>query len=184
MRRVSPPLAIALALAGLLVAGLIGAAIYVRHTWSSAAAPAPAADAPQTGPVGLVPVDAPDANSDSCRKLLVALPATLSNGTAAGLARRPLASPAPAGAMAWGGTTTTDPVVLRCGIARPDALAPTSELLGVDGVNWLQVTGQDAATWYAVDRQVYVAITIPGTLSSGPLQTVSAVIGKTLPAIP
>jgi len=182
VRKVSPPLAVALALAGLLVVGLVGAAIYVRHTWAAVTTPA-ASTAPLTGPVGLVPVDSPDASTLSCQRLLVALPATLPNGGST-LARRPLASPAPAGAAVWGGTATTDPVVLRCGIARPDELKPSSELLAVDGVNWLQVTGDDAATWYAVDRQVFVAVTIPSTSSTGALQTVSNVIAKTLPAIP
>jgi hypothetical protein len=182
VRRISPPLAIALALASLLVVGMVVAAIYVQHTWSAAANPQAVPDVPLTGPVGLAPVDSPDASSVSCQRLLAALPGSLPNG-AGKLARRPLANPAPAGTAAWGGTTTTDPVVLRCGIARPDALTPTSELLGVNGVNWLQVTGQDAATWYAVDRRVYVAVTIPSTLSSGPLQSVSAVLDNVLPAV-
>lgn len=138
--------------------------------------------APRTGPVALVPVDAPQAGSADCRTLLADLPASLDNAGGA-LRRRPLASPAPTGAMAWGGTVSSDPVVLRCGIDRPAELIPTAELLAVDGVDWLQVSGPDAATWYAVNRSVYVALTLPSGLSTGPLQEVSAAINRALPAV-
>jgi hypothetical protein len=178
--KASPPLIAAAALAGTLLVGM-GIAGIVLGSQSDPSTPAPPSAA--TGPVGLVPVDAPQAASPSCTTLLKGLPASLPNGKSP-LARRPLANPAPAATAAWGGTDTTDPVTLRCGLERPSELTPTSELLSVDGVNWLQVTGDDAVSWYAVDRPVYVALTLPSGLNTGPLQEVSSVLSKLLPATP
>lgn len=185
IRGIAPPLIAATVLAGLLVVGMAVAGIVIgtagaRGPGGGSAPGAASGATPETGPVALVPVDAPQAGSAGCRTLLADLPASLDNAGGA-LRRRPLASPAPAGAMAWGGTATSDPVVLRCGIDRPAELSPTSELLAVDGVDWLQVSGPDSATWYAVNRPVYVALTLPGGLSTGPLQEISAAIGRALP---
>jgi hypothetical protein len=179
--RPSPPLIAALALGGALVVGVGIAGVVVANSGSGATPPAPSA-IPQTGPVAVVPVDAPRAGSPQCTALLGGLPATLANGPDP-LRRQSLAAPAPAAAAAWRGSTG-DPVVLRCGIERPPELTPTSELLDVSGVRWLRVAGTDAATWYAVDRAVTVALTLPGDVNTGPIQDVSAAIGAAMPAIP
>lgn len=179
-KTLSPPLIVALVLAGVLVIG-IGIAGIVLGTGgadSTAAAP-PTAGA--TGPVPLVPVAAPRAGSAQCAALDKALPATLANGNTP-LHRRPLATPAPQGATAWGAGDS--PVVLRCGIERPPELTATSELLAVSGVRWFQVAGDGAATWYAVDRAAVVALTLPDGLNTGPIQDVSAAISTTMPAVP
>jgi hypothetical protein len=128
----------------------------------------------------LVPVSAPLAGSAACAALVHALPATLSNGTKP-LRRRPLAAPAPQAAAAWG---AGDPVVLRCGIERPPELTPTSELLGVSGVQWFQVSADGATTWYAVDRSAVVALTLTDGANTGPIQDVSAAISAAMPAVP
>lgn len=163
-------------LAGLLLVSVAvaGIVLYPRDTASTAAPPV-------TGPVGLVPVDAPGANTPSCTGLLAKLPDSLPNSGPA-LPRRPIAKPAPPAVAAWG--DLAQPVVLRCGVARPEELTPTSETLTVSGVRWLQVNGTDSATWYAVDRPVYIALTLPGGLSTGPIQEVSSIIGATLPPTP
>jgi hypothetical protein len=173
----SPPLVIALVLAGVLVLG-IGIAGIALGTGGTGPTAAPA---PATGPVPLVPVAAPQAGSAQCAALDAALPATLANGKTP-LHRRPLVAPAPQAAAAWGAGDT--PVVLRCGIERPPELTSTSELLGVSGVRWLQVTGDGAATWYAVDRAAVVALTLPDGLNTGPIQDISAAISATMPAVP
>jgi hypothetical protein len=178
--RLSPPLIAAAALAGALLIG-IGIAGIVVGSQSDSGQPVAAPSGASTGPVGLVPVDSPQAGSADCSALLTDLPAALTN-TGGALARRQLANPAPIGAAAWGGTSTTDPVVLRCGIEKPAELTATSELLGVGGVEWLRVNGTDSTTWYAVDRPVYVALTLPGGLSTGPIQDISTAISKALPA--
>ena len=178
-KTLSPPLVVALVLAGVLVLGIGIAGIVLGTGGGPAAAPPPTAAA--TGPVPLVPVAAPLAGSAQCAALGKALPATLANGNKP-LHRRPIAAPAPQAAAVWGAGDT--PVVLRCGIERPPELTSTSELLDVSGVRWFQVTGNGATTWYAVDRAAVVALTLPDGLNTGPIQDVSAAIKATMPAVP
>ena len=45
-----------------------------------------------------------------------------------------------------------------------------------------QSEADDAITWYAVDRAVTVALTIPADTGTGPIQDVSTTIAKTLAA--
>jgi len=135
---------------------------------------------PETGPLALVPIDAPDAGSSECAALLDALPAELPDTGQP----RPLAEPAPAGVRAW--AATPSPVVLRCGLPRPVELTPTSSLLQVNGVQWLQladgVPEPVVITYVAVDRPVYVVLTVPTAIGSGPLQVTSDVVREVLPA--
>lgn len=139
--------------------------------------PAAGADSPLVLPA----VPAPAAGSPECAALVAALPARLQSGPEQ-LDRRPLATPSPTGAAAWGVQHT---VVLRCGLDRPVELTPTAGLLEVNGVRWLRLPGQDAtSTWVAVDRPVYVALTLPDNSGTGPLQDVSNAIGATMAARP
>ncbi|RZQ64679.1 DUF3515 domain-containing protein [Amycolatopsis suaedae] len=132
------------------------------------------------GPLPLVSVPAPQAGTPACARLIERMPGELtSNGRP--LARRTLADPAPPAAAAWGDPA---PVVLRCGLDRPPELTPTAPLRLVNGVQWLQVQSAGTATWYAVDREVYAALTVPDTAGTGPLQTVSDVVAAALPPQP
>jgi len=166
-------------LVALLVAGVVLASRFLGP--ADTAAPDPTA-APRTGPVGLVPVEAPDAGSPSCASLVGQLTGALPNGGGT-LEKLPVADPAPAGAVVWG-DRVAEPVVLRCGLSKPAELTPTAQLRVVSGVQWLPVEGTGASTWFAVDRPVYVALTLPDGLGTGPLQTVSEVVGRVLPAQP
>ena len=78
------------------------------------------------------------------------------------------------------------PVVLRCGLTRPAELTPDAALLEVNGVRWLQLTdaGPDpvVTSYVAVDRPVYVVLTVPVEAGSGPLQAVADAVRATLPA--
>jgi hypothetical protein len=135
---------------------------------------------PGSGPLALVGVSAPQAGAPECTKLVGALPAQLiSNG--AQLSRRTLAQPAPPATAAWG---DPDPIVLRCGLDRPPELVPDSQLRVVSGVQWLPVEGQGSSTWYIVDRAVYLALTVPDSAGTGPLQQVSDTVAAQLPAVP
>jgi hypothetical protein len=165
--------------AGLGVALLVGAVVtgIVLNGNDSA----PATDSAATGPVLLVPVDSPQANSAECAKLMRSLPEQLPNNGGT-LNRRALAKPAPQASAAWG--TGDNPVVLRCGVEQPPEFTATSELLGVSNVQWLRVNGDDAATWYAVDRAAVVALTVPGGSGTGPIQRVSAAVSSAMPAVP
>lgn len=193
-----PRLVVALALPLLLAAAAVALALL--------GGPGPGRGAGQTAPLtdpsptlpasslSILPlpaVPAPDAGSPACAALLAALPDRLPSAGAE-LRRRPLADPTPSGAAAWG---EGSPVVLRCGLARPAGLTPTSGLLEVDGVRWLPPDGRaglgqagdtaatdqaTTSTWVACDRPVYVALTLPPGAGTGPLQMLSAVIGSTL----
>jgi len=161
---------------GVAVVGLIGG--------PASTPPAPsAAAADRTGPLPLVPVDAPDSGSPACAALLKALPAQVTEDGVR-LPRRALRDPAPPATVAWG-DAAHDPVVLRCGLGRPPELVQTSPLIGVSGVQWLQINGENgSATSYVVDRSVYVALTTTGDTGSGPVQDVSAAVAAALPTAP
>ncbi|MCO1654302.1 DUF3515 domain-containing protein [Pseudonocardia sp. S2-4] len=165
---ISLPVLLALAVAAIGIAGRLGAG-------------APPEQPPDTGPLAVVPVDAPDATGPDCAALLAALPAELDAD--APLPGRPLAEPAQPGVRAW--AALPRPVVLRCGLPRPVELTPTSALLEVNGVKWLQlddgVPDPVVISYVAVDRPVYTIVTIAPALGSGPLQQVSDVVRATLP---
>lgn len=144
--------------------------------------PATRTGPPRTGPVPLVPVDAPQAGSAECTGLTGALPDELPNGDDP-LRRLPIADPAPAATAAWG-TDRGEPVVLRCGLSRPPELTSTTVLRKIDDVQWLTVPGAGGRSWYVVDRPVYVAVTVPDGVGPGPLQELSATVTRALDAVP
>ena len=137
-----------------------------------------AGDAPR--PLPLVPVPAPQAASAPCTTLLSVIPGRLTS-SGHDLTRRELAAPAPPATAGWG---DVDPVVLRCGLDRPPELVPTAQLRVVNGVRWLQVPAAGTATWFVVDRDVYIALTVPDSAGTGPLQQISDTIVATLPPVP
>jgi uncharacterized protein DUF3515 len=158
---------------------LVAAVVLGVISWQRTSAPAPAADRP----VALAPLDAPDAGSPSCQRLLGALPAQLDSSSGP-LHRAQLAAPAPAGASAWTGAGAPQPVMLRCGLPRPAELRPTSELIVIDQVSWLVLASSEADSFIAVDRPVYIALTVPRGLGTGPVQTVSDTITSAASALP
>lgn len=184
-----PALPVLIAIALPLLLAVAVAAIAINARIRGLDEPAPAATAPaetgpaETGPVAVVPVDAPDAGGPDCAALLASLPANLT-GADGPLPSRPLADPVQPGVRAW--AAAPRPVVLRCGLPRPAELTPTSALLQVNGVAWLElddgVPDSDVVTHVAVDRPAYVVLTTPVDAGGGPLQQVSDVIRETLPA--
>jgi Protein of unknown function (DUF3515) len=179
---VALPLLLAVAVAAIAVTarvrGLDGAAAGSAQATSDTA---PDAE-PESAPLAVVPVDAPDAGGPQCTALLAALPPTLP-ADGGSLAPRALADPAPAGTRAW--AAVPRPVVLRCGLTRPAELTPSSPLLEVNGVSWLRlddgVPDPAMLSWVAVDRPVYVVVTAPTEAGSGPLQAVADTVRATLP---
>lgn len=55
----------------------------------------------------------------------------------------------------------------------------------VDAVQWFRLDDPDIdhSTWVAVDRPVYVALTLPTQSGPTPIQTLSDVIARTMPAV-
>jgi Protein of unknown function (DUF3515) len=137
--------------------------------------------------VAIASVPAPKGDSAECRELLDALPEQLGD-----YRRAPAAEPAPPGAAAWAGDG--EPLILRCGLDRPAEFVVGSPLQVVDAVQWFRVgeagagnepvADQGRSTWFAVDRPVYVALTLPQGSGPTPIQEISDVIAKSLPAKP
>ena len=138
-------------------------------------------------PVAIVAVPAPNADSADCRTLIDTLPEQLGD-----YRRAAPADPAPPGAAAWRASPEGEAVILRCGLDRPTEFVLGSPLQVVDAVSWFRVgeagAGEDPAadqgrsTWFAVDRPVYVALTLPAESGPTPIQEISRLIAKSLPA--
>jgi hypothetical protein len=129
----------------------------------------------QAVPIASVP--APKADGADCGKLVGALPEQMGD-----YRRAQAAQPAPAGAAAW--TAGGEPVILRCGLDRPAEFVVGSPIQVVNGVQWFELTDQGRSTWFAVDRPVYVALTLPQGSGPTPIQSISDLISKSLPAKP
>jgi hypothetical protein len=150
---------------GAVVAVLVVAAVLQR----------PAAQAP----VAVAAVPAPQADSPECRALIDALPGQLGD-----YRRAQVVDPAPAGAVAWQTQGGGEALILRCGLDRPTEFVVGSPIQVVDAVQWFRVADQadeGRSTWFAVDRKVYVALTLPAGSGPTPIQMLSATIAKTLP---
>jgi hypothetical protein len=132
---------------------------------------------PEQRPVAIASVPAPKADGTECRALIDALPQQLGD-----YRRAAAADPAPAGAAAWQATPDREPVILRCGLDRPTEFVVGSPIQVVDAVQWFELADQGRSTWFAVDRPVYVALTLPQGSGPTPIQTISEVIAKSLPA--
>ncbi|WP_149359089.1 DUF3515 domain-containing protein [Lolliginicoccus suaedae] len=166
--RYSPGLiATAVSLPAALIVALIAAAVIMQRS-------SPAE------PVAITTVPAPDAESSECSSLMDALPEQLGD-----LKRAELLDPAPVGAAAWRDPAiVSEPVVLRCGLERPLEFDRASALQMVNGVDWFEISGEsmglDSSTWYAVDRGVYVAVTIPSGSGPTPIQVLSNTVTDAL----
>lgn len=159
-----------------LIAALVVAVAAVGAALAYAAARQPGE--PPSGPIPLATVPAPHADDAGCRAVLDSLPPQLGD-----FSRAELMEPAPAGAAAWtarGG----QPVVLRCGLDRPADFVVGSPIQVVDAVQWFEVREGDRATWYAVDRPMYLALTLPPGSGPTPIQELSDVIAASVPAVP
>ena len=90
--------------------------------------------------------------------------------------------PSGVAAAAWG----SDPVVvLRCGVAKPSGLQPTSFLDTINEVDWFVVERPDARVFTTVGRTANVELTIPRAHEPavGPLVDVAAAIEANNPTV-
>lgn len=111
----------------------------------------------------------------ACARLLDALPEKVDD------LRRRQVDPPGAGA-AWGKDVV---VVLRCGVAKPKALTLTSQLAGVNDVDWFPEQRDGARVFTTVGRVANVEITIPAAHEPqpGPLVDVAAAMTSTNPML-
>ncbi|MCW1959400.1 MAG: DUF3515 domain-containing protein [Mycobacterium sp.] len=162
-----PPRALLIAAVAVAVAGIVAVlAVAASHRTPDA-------------PVAIAAVPAPQAESPECQALLTTLPDQLGD-----YRRAETAQPTPAGTAAWrnGGES----VVMRCGLDRPAEFVVGAPIQMVDQVQWFQLqdNGSARSTWLCVDRPAYVALTLPAGSGPTPIQTMSEVIDRTMPAIP
>ncbi|MDT5107226.1 MAG: hypothetical protein QOI25_4739 [Mycobacterium sp.] len=130
-------------------------------------------------PVAIASVPAPDADGEACRALLAALPDRLGD-----YQRAPAAEPAPVGAAAWQADPDAEPLILRCGVDQPVDFVAGTPIQVVDDVDWFHIGDEGRSTWIAVDRPVYVALTLPDGSGPTPIQLISAAVAKAMPAVP
>jgi hypothetical protein len=153
---------------------------HVSGTVPSGASSSPSAGVALPAVTVAAPPPADAATQAACLKVLEQLPTRVD-----GLdARQVVSSPSSPFVVGWG-----DPaVVLRCGVARPKDLVPGSSSLYVSasgaGGPYYDVTSSGNDQIYtAVDRAVYIEISIPAKYSSGPLPALSEIIAGALPAV-
>ncbi|MGO3326503.1 DUF3515 domain-containing protein [Gordonia sp. (in: high G+C Gram-positive bacteria)] len=90
------------------------------------------------------------------------------------------------GATARWSKEGSDPVVIRCGVTRPDELAPTSALQVIDPVQWFMtdtVAGRGQA-YVSVDHRPYIAMWVPAGSGNAPITDVSALVAQRLTRAP
>lgn len=144
----------------------------------------PDPDEPDTSPLEVAAVAAPDAGSRDCISVLDTVNGPMPSDRGELAPRR--VEPAVVGVRAWAAAPA--PVVLRCGTERPAQLGPSSPLLVINGVSWLPLPDtadtSSATTYAVVDRSVYLTVSAPAEAGSGPLQRVSDAVSASLPPQP
>jgi hypothetical protein len=60
-------------------------------------------------------------------------------------------------AAAWG----DPPIILRCGVEKPDALTPSSRCFEVSDVGWLAETTADGYLFTTIGRAFHVSVEVP-----------------------
>jgi Protein of unknown function (DUF3515) len=146
-----------------------------------ALSPSGRSDQPSVSSTAVVSVAAPTPSAaaiEPCAQVLSQLPVQLDGSDP----RRVEPSPdSGAPVVAWGNPA----IILQCGVARPKTLTEGSSALviGVGAVNWLPVTGSKETVWFAIDRSVYIQVTVPKAYPQPPLASISTAIAAVLPAI-
>jgi Protein of unknown function (DUF3515) len=169
LRTDAPPRAVliaAIAVAVAAIAAVLALAVASRHPT-------------QQRPVVISALQAPQAGSPDCQRLLGALPQQLGD-----YRRATPVEPVPPGAAAWQKPGADDPVVLRCGLERPADFVVGAPIQVVNGVQWFEVRDAGRSTWFAVDRPVYAALTLPQDSGPMAIQQLSDILTKTLAAQP
>ena len=81
-------------------------------------------------------------------------------------------------AHAWG----EPPIVLVCGVDRPAGFVVGVLAIQIEGVQWyVDTTDPDTTVWTTIDRPVYVEITLPASVDSAPVTSLSPEIAAALP---
>ena len=137
--------------------------------------------APTTTATGAVAVVAPTPSPDTiepCAQVLSALPVQLDGNNPRQVHPSPDDS---AAVVAWG----NPPIILQCGVPRPAQLFVDSAAIVflVNDVNWLELTTATATVFTALDRAVFIRLTVPKSYTQPPLPTISDAIARVLPPV-
>lgn len=125
-----------------------------------------------TSPIDSYPTASNSTTAD-CVKLIGALPKTFDgyNGISVD-----------GSSVRWESRNDGEPISLRCGVARPDGLAPSSKLQVVHPVQWFitdSIDGRGQA-YVAVDHRPYVAVWVPLNAGNTAITEISGIIDRTL----
>jgi hypothetical protein len=84
-------------------------------------------------------------------------------------------------ATAWGNPA----IVVRCGVPEPAALTPTSQLLTVDGVDWLPEPLSSGILFTSVGRTVNVEVAVPAAYApeASALPEISPAVAEVIPPV-
>ncbi|MFV8396249.1 DUF3515 domain-containing protein [Corynebacterium hindlerae] len=125
-------------------------------------------------PIPLTQLAAPHAADPQCRALLPALPQDLADG----YTRAALPEDYP-GLLAWV-KPGHEPIVVRCGVADPAGYQAGAQLNQVDEIPWFEDTllanGTTAGTYFALGRDVNVAMSMPSSAGNAAITSVSKAI--------
>ena len=123
-----------------------------------------------TGCSGAVAIPEPtpdEADRSTCTALVAALPDEVEGG---------LRRPAEPGLLtaAWG----DPPITLRCGVAAPPGLTPSSECLEINGVGWFSEDAEGGVLFTTVGRAAFVEVAVPDgyTPAVNPLVDLAAAV--------
>jgi hypothetical protein len=120
-------------------------------------------------PVQVPPVT-PEADA-SCPAVMAGLPLELVGETS-----RRVDSDSPY-AYAWG----DPPVVLVCGVDRPEGWVVGVSAIQINGVQWfVDDSAPDTTVWTTVDRPVHIEMQVPATVDSAPVTVLSTHIAAAL----
>jgi hypothetical protein len=125
------------------IAGRVGAAAVVTLVMACGGDP---------GPVEVDPPQLTGASAEQCEDLVAALPDVVADQD-----RREV-TPIDAAAAAWG---DDPPIVLRCGVPKPEALQPDSRCFVVNDVGWFAEEQPDGVTFTTIGMSTHVEVSVP-----------------------
>lgn len=161
--------ATAIAVPAALIAGLVTAWVISSNIGGAG----------ETGPLEKVTVQEAEGTDDICANVVIGLPDTLDGRQKRAVTGHP-------GSLAWG----DPPITLVCGVPKPEGIETETNIIAVNGVDWLVKEATDTSDyglpgenvlWTAVDREVYVSVAVPADASgSGVISPISKVLGERL----
>lgn len=132
---------------------------------------------PERADLPVLPVDVPPVTAEAqehCPAVMSGLPLELTGERSRRVDSDTLF------AYAWG----EPPIVLVCGVDRPEGFVVGTGTIQINGVQWYVDTSDPGSTvWTTVDRPVNVQVTVPPDTDSAPVTVLSTRIAEALPYV-